>query len=60
MPAALEVEHLTRRFGRTLAVDDLSLTIEAGSTCPRPVQPQKQKSRARPARPLAFLALPAH
>lgn len=30
MPFALEVEHLTRRFGRTIAVDDLSLAIEAG------------------------------
>jgi heme exporter protein A len=30
MPVALEVEHLTRRFGRTVAVDDLSLGIDAG------------------------------
>jgi heme exporter protein A len=30
MSPALEVEHLARRFGRTVAVDDLSLCIEAG------------------------------
>ena len=29
MPAVLETEGLTRRFGRILAVDDLSLRVEA-------------------------------
>lgn len=31
MTAALLLDHVTRRFGEKLAVDDLSLTIEAGS-----------------------------
>jgi ABC-2 type transport system ATP-binding protein len=30
--AAISLEHVTRRFGRKAAVDDLSLTIPAGST----------------------------
>jgi ABC-2 type transport system ATP-binding protein len=28
--AALEVRNLTKRFGKTLAVDDLSFSVEAG------------------------------
>jgi heme exporter protein A len=30
MPAALEVEHLTKRFGRAAALDDVTLRVEAG------------------------------
>lgn len=30
MPAALELRHVTKRFGQKVAVDDLSLTIEEG------------------------------
>ncbi len=32
MPAALEVEHLTKRFGRAAALTDVSLTVGAGET----------------------------
>ncbi|MDX2170381.1 MAG: heme ABC exporter ATP-binding protein CcmA [Deltaproteobacteria bacterium] len=32
MPAALEVEHLTKRFGRAAALDDVSLRVEAGAS----------------------------
>lgn len=31
MTAALQLDHVTKRFGEKIAVDDLSLTIEAGS-----------------------------
>jgi heme exporter protein A len=31
MPAALEVEHLSKRFGSTLALDDLTWTVERGA-----------------------------
>ncbi len=31
MPAALEVEHLSKRFGTTLALDDLTWTAERGA-----------------------------
>jgi heme exporter protein A len=31
MPAALEVEHLSKRFGSTLALDDLAWTVERGA-----------------------------
>src|SRR3954451_10705413 len=31
--SSIVVEHLTRRFGATLALDDLSLTVEAGKIC---------------------------
>jgi heme exporter protein A len=30
MPAALEVEHVSKRFGNTLALDDLGWTVERG------------------------------
>jgi heme exporter protein A len=30
MPAALEVEHVSKRFGNTLALDDLDWTVERG------------------------------
>jgi ABC-2 type transport system ATP-binding protein len=29
--ASIEIHHLTKRFGRTLAVDDLSFSVEAGT-----------------------------
>lgn len=32
-PGGIELFHLTRRFGRTAVVDDLSLTIRPGTTC---------------------------
>src|SRR6476620_2369030 len=32
-PAAIELTNLTRRFGRTTAVDRVSLRIPAGTTC---------------------------
>ncbi|HSV13845.1 MAG TPA: ABC transporter ATP-binding protein [Tepidisphaeraceae bacterium] len=32
-PAAIELINLTRRFGRTVAVDDVTLGIPAGTTC---------------------------
>ena len=31
--AAINLSHVTRQFGRSVAVDDLSLTIPAGTTC---------------------------
>ena len=31
MPAALEVEHLSKRFGNTLALDDIAWTVERGA-----------------------------
>ncbi len=33
MPPVIELDHISKRFGRVLAVDDLSFTVEQGQVC---------------------------
>ena len=42
MPAALEVEHLSKRFGSTLALDDVTWTVDQGASVVL-VRPQRRR-----------------